>query len=147
MKDDVTHHGTVSRVADGMIEIRVDGDAAKCDGCAVTALCNRRDPAGDTSAPVLTISIPPGADFAPGDRVVATATSGSTLRAVWWSLVLPTFILVGIIMWCTLGYPDMGAWSLAAGLVGVAVYDFFLFLFRRRLAARITWKITKLPTI
>ena len=77
-KEDVTHRGVVESAGIDSLTIRTE-EACKCDGCALTALCTTKDGGHE----LLTIDTPLASDFAAGDRVEVTATSGSTLRATW----------------------------------------------------------------
>lgn len=138
-KEDVSHRGIVEKVADGYIVIRTE-EQCKCDGCAITALCNNKDGGKE----LLTIDTPDASAFAPGERVEASATSSSTLQAAWWALILPTIVFAGVTLACRYGYPESGGWSLAAGFLALALYDYFLYRQRKRLAQKVSWKIRKL---
>lgn len=139
-KEDVTHRGVIEKVERGYIVIRTD-DEPKCDGCAITALCNKKD---GQQTELLTIDTPSSGDFNVGERVEASATSGSTLRATWWALILPTVIFGGVIIGLRLGFPSLGGWSIALGFAALGLYDFFLYKRRRSLAQKISWKIRKI---
>lgn len=138
-KEDVTHRGVVESAGIDSLTIRTE-EACKCDGCALTALCTTKDEGHE----LLTIDTPLASDFAAGDRVEVTATSGSTLRATWWALVLPTLIFGGSVVGFRLGFPQLGGWALAIGFGLLAVYDLFLYRYRRQLAQKISWKIRRL---
>ncbi len=142
MKQDyVTHIGTVIRVTDGSLTLRTDGSCS-CDGCAVASLCNKDG--SDGGGESLIIDTPDARDYREGERVEVSATSGSTLRATWWALILPTIIFIGVILAVRLLWPDSGAMSLVVGFVALAVYDFGLYLMRRRLAQKIVWRVRRL---
>lgn len=142
MKQDyVTHIGTVIRVSDGSLTLRTDGSCS-CDGCAVASLCNKdREEGGGES---LVIDTPDALSYREGERVEVKATSGSTLRATWWALILPTIIFIGVILAVRLLWPDSGAISLVTGFVALATYDFGLYLMRRKLAQKIIWHVRRL---
>ena len=138
-KEDVTHRGVVERTGDNTLTIRT-GDDCRCDGCAVTALCNGKDKNGE----LITINVPDSSRYSVGDRVEITATSTSTLLATWWSLILPTLVLVSVILICRFQFPELGGWSVAIGLGALVLYDLFLYLQRHRLAQKIIWTVNKL---
>ncbi len=79
-----------------------------------------------------------------GERVEVIASSGSTLRATWWALMLPTLLFIGIVLAVRLIWHNSGAWSLVTGFVVLAIYDLFLYRFRKRLAQNISWKVRRL---
>lgn len=139
-KDYVTHQGIITRVSDGLLTLRTD-EACSCDGCAVASLCNKDNP---KSHDTLTIDLPDATRFSVGERVEIIASSGSTLRATWWALLLPTLLFVGIILAVRLIWPSSGALSLVAGFVVLGIYDLILYLMRRRLAGRISWSVKRL---
>ncbi|MCM1076133.1 MAG: SoxR reducing system RseC family protein [Bacteroides sp.] len=138
-KEDVTHRGVIRKVENGYLVIRTD-DECKCDGCAITALCNK----GDDKTELLTIDTPEARKFAIGERVEVTATSSSTLWATWWALILPTLIFGGVIVGLRLGVPSLGGWSIAFGFAALGLYDVFLYRNRKRFAQKISWKINKI---
>lgn len=138
-KEYVTHKGTIERVGVNTLTIKTN-DECRCDGCAITALCNGKD----TNSEVLTIDVSDASLFAPGERVEITATSGSTLRATWWALILPPLIFAGVILGCRLGFPELGGWSIAIGFGALGLYDLFLYLWRHKLSQKIQWTVTKI---
>ena len=141
MKQDyVTHSGTITHVTDSTLTLRTDGSCS-CDGCAVASLCSKDTSSGGES---ITIDTPQARQYSVGQQVEVIASSGSTLRATWWALLLPTILFVGIILGVRLLWPQSGAISLVAGFVALAIYDLGLYLFRRRLAQKIIWTIRPL---
>ena len=141
MKQDyVTHSGTITHVTDSTLTLRTDGSCS-CDGCAVASLGNKDTSSGGES---ITIDTPQARQYSVGQQVEVIASSGSTLRATWWALLLPTILFVGIILGVRLLWPQSGAISLVAGFVALAIYDLGLYLFRRRLAQKIIWTIRPL---
>lgn len=142
-KDDVSHRGVVRASAPGRLTIRVT-DGHKCEGCAITAICGTTKGAEGDDDGLLTIDTPDAVRFSPGDSVEVTATSGSTLRATWWALILPTLIFGGTIVGLRTGVPKLGGWSLAIGFGALALYDLLLYTRRHSLAQKIRWKVRKL---
>lgn len=138
-KDYVTHSGTITSVNDGSITLRTE-DVCRCDGCAVASLCNKDSSSEHES---ITVNTPDARHYSVGEHVEVTASSGSTLRASWWALMLPTLLFIGVILAVRLIWSDSGLWSLAAGFTVLAVYDLLLYLFRKRLAQNITWKVRR----
>ncbi len=139
-KEEVTHKGVITQISADMMVIRTD-EECRCDGCAVAALCNK-DSSGERET--LTINVGDTSRFSVGDRVAVTASSSSTLLATWWTLVLPTVIFIGVILGVRFGYPESGAWSILAGFVALGLYDLLLFLFRKRIARNVRWKVDRI---
>ncbi len=138
-KEDVTHRGVVERIGVNTLTIRT-GDNCRCDGCAITALCNGKDKDGE----LITINVSDVSCHSVGDCVEVSATSSSTLRATWWALILPTLIFAGVILGCRLWLPSMGGWSIVAGFGALGLYDLFLYFQRHRLSQKIIWTVNKL---
>lgn len=141
-KDYVTHSATITLVTDRSLTLRLE-EAGSCDGCAVASMCNKGKSSGQDT---ITIDIPDTSGFSKGERIEVTASSGSTLRASWWALLLPTLIFLGVLLAVSLIHPGSGAWSLAAGFAALALYDLILYLMRRRLAGKIAWRVRRLST-
>ena len=140
MKQDyVSHIGTVIAVRDGSLTLRAE-EAGNCDGCAVAMICNK-DKSDESGAETITIDLPDALRFKAGDRVEAIASSGSTLRAAFWALIIPTLIFIILVVGCRLAWPSLGSWSIAIGFGGLALYDLFLYPNRRRLASRLAWSV------
>ncbi|WP_280121526.1 SoxR reducing system RseC family protein [Duncaniella muricolitica] len=139
MKQDyVTHSGTITHVTDSTLTLRTDGSCS-CDGCAVASLCNKDS--SDGGGESITIDTPIASRYSVGQRVEVIASSGSTLRATWWALLLPTILFVGVILGVRLIWPQSGAVSLVAGFATLAVYDLGLYLCRKKLAQKIIWTV------
>ncbi|MCM1163683.1 MAG: SoxR reducing system RseC family protein [Muribaculaceae bacterium] len=137
-KENVTHRGVIQRVSPNSLTILTD-DECRCDGCAVVALCNKSSE-GDNRETVV-IDLPDTSAYSPGERVEVIAATASTVAATWWALILPTIIFVGTLLGINLGCKDAGAWSVVWAFVALGVYDFFLWLFRRKLARKLTWQV------
>lgn len=140
-KENVTHKGVIVRISGNTLTLRTD-EACQCDGCAVVALCNKSEGSGSE---LLNIDTPEAADFREGERVEATASSDSTLLAAFWALIVPTVLFIGTILGMRFAWPDSGAWSIGAGFLVLGIYDFFLWLARKRIARRVSWKVSRLP--
>lgn len=142
MKQDyVSHTGTITQVTDSSITLHTDGSCS-CDGCAVASLCNKDSSSGEGES--ITIDTTRAPEFSVGEHVTVTATSGSTLRATWWALILPTILFIGVVLAVRLIWPESGAISLAAGFGALVIYDFGLYLCRKRLAQKIIWNVQRL---
>ena len=139
-KEDVTHRGIITGISADILTVRTD-EECRCDGCAVAALCNK-DSSDDHE--LLSVNTDCASDFSVGERVEVTASSSSTLLATWWALVLPTLVFIGVILGVRFGWPESGGWSILAGFVALAVYDLFLYLFRRRIAQKVRWTVRRL---
>ena len=143
MKQDyVSHKGIVTAVSDGSLTLRAE-EVGSCDGCAVSVICNK-DKSGEAGSETITIDLPDALRFKVGDRVEAIASSGSTLRAALWALIVPTLVFLILVVSCRQLFPGLGAWSIAIGFGGLALYDLLLYLNRRRLASRLAWSVRRL---
>ncbi len=136
-KEDVTHKGVITGITANVLTIRTE-DECRCDGCAVMALCNKDS---SDSHETRSINVGDTSRYSVGERVEVTASPSSTLLATWWALVLPTLVFIGVILGVRFGWPESGAWSILAGFVALGVYDLFLYLFRKRIASRVVWKV------
>lgn len=137
-KENVSHKGVIRSVDPHSLTIITD-DECRCDGCAVVAICNKGGE-GDSRETVV-IDLPDTGAYRPGQRVEVTAAPASTVKATLWALILPTGIFVGVLMGLNICKPGMGAWSIAWAFGALALYDFFLWLFRRRLASKLSWTV------
>lgn len=144
MKQDyVSHKGIVTAVRDGSLTLRAE-DNCSCDGCAVAVICNKDK--SSSEGETITIDLPDAVRFKVGERVEAIASSGSTLRAAFWALIIPTLIFIILTVGVRLIWPSTGSWSVAVGFGGLVVYDLFLYLIRRRLASRLSWTVRRLDS-
>ena len=140
-RDYVSHSGTITQVTDSSITLRTDSSCS-CDGCAVASLCNKDSSSGEGEH--ITIDTTRAPEYSVGERVIVSATSGSTLRATWWALILPTVLFIGVVLAVRLIWPGSGAISLAAGFGALVIYDFGLYLCRKRLSQKIIWNVKRL---
>ena len=140
-RDYVSHSGTITQVTDSSITLRTDSSCS-CDGCAVASLCNKDSSSGEGES--ITIDTTRAPEYNVGERVIVSATSGSTLRATWWALILPTVLFIGVVLAVRLIWPASGAISLAAGFGALVIYDFGLYLCRKRLSQKIIWNVKRL---
>lgn len=138
----VSHQGIVKAVDGDSITIIAD-DNCSCDGCSVAMLCNKTGGESDARQ-LITVSSPDASAFKAGQRVELTASSGSTLSAAWWALILPSLLFIATILGVRLGWPRSGGWSIGAGFVVLAIYDCGLYVFRRRLGSNMVWRIKAL---
>lgn len=147
-KDNVTHRGIITRIdpSSHSLTIHTEEDC-KCEGCAVVAICNKSsDPAAEkgTVGEDVVIDVPDAAEFRVGQRVEVSAGSASTLRATLWALILPTVIFVAVLLGVNLSCPDSGGWAILLAFIALGIYDLGLWLFRRKLASKIAWQVTRL---
>lgn len=140
-KENVTHRGVIQSVNPRSLTILTD-DECRCDGCAVVAICNKGSE-GENRETVV-IDLPDTTGYKPGERVEVTASTASTAAATLWALFVPTVIFMGTLLAFNLGRPETGAWSIAWAFGALAVYDFFLWLFRRKLARKLRWTVSKI---
>ncbi|MCM1519829.1 MAG: SoxR reducing system RseC family protein [Lachnoclostridium sp.] len=137
--DHVEHKGIVEKVTFNSIVIRVD-EPCQCQGCAIAVVCSGKTE-GEDSGEVIVIPRPRDRQFNVGDRVALEATSGSQLRATFFSFILPTIILAAVILSLYSTHPGWGFWIVLLAVAAVAVYDLILFLFRKDLAMSVHWQI------
>ncbi len=133
----VKHYGVVTEITFNSIVVRVD-EPARCEGCAIAVTCSNKPGEG---AETIVIPKPRNSIFAPGDRVSLEASSGSQLKASFWSFILPTAILVAVVLYLSVCHPTLGFWTILIAVGAVAVYDLILFTFRKDLAMSVKWQI------
>lgn len=135
--DHVEHRGVVKEVTFSSIIVRVD-EPCHCEGCAIAVVCGNK-PAEDED--LISVPRPRGRQFEVGDRVRLEATSGSQLKAAFWSFVMPTLIILAVVIYSVTCHPELGFWAVIIAIGAVAIYDLLLFLFRKDLAMSVHWQI------
>ena len=123
----VSHRGKVVEVTPSFTTVEIISSSA-CSACHASGIC------GISEYTKKAIEVPTRAwdDFQPGEEVNVRLKASMGHKAVWLAYVVPLFILVAVLM----GLLALGAGELAAGLgsiAGVALYYFFLWLFREKL--------------
>lgn len=137
-KDSVTHRGVIKAVTPRTLTILTDDDC-RCEGCAVVALCNKGGEG--ENAETVTIDLPDTSAWHTGERVEIIASSGATLRATFWALIVPVILFVGVLLGCNLLGQCSDSLSIVLAFIGLAIYWCLLWLLRSKLAAGLKWSI------
>jgi sigma-E factor negative regulatory protein RseC len=123
----VSHKGRIVSVTPEFTTVEIVSGSA-CSACHASGVC------GISEYTKKAIEVPTRSwdRFEPGQEVNVVLKASMGHKAVWLAYVAPLIVLL-VVLLATLA---LGAGELAAGLgaiVGVAVYYFFLWLFREKL--------------
>ena len=123
----VSHKGRIVQVTPELTTVEIISGSA-CSACHASGVC------GISEYTKKAIEVPTRAwdRFEPGQEVNVVLKASMGHKAVWLAYVAPLIVLLVVL----LGTLGLGAGELAAGLgaiVGVALYYFFLWLFRDKL--------------
>ena len=130
MAEQIVHPGKVTAVTPQMLTVGFTASAA-CGSCRAAGLCTMAERKEKT------VEVPNiyGSRYQVGDEVEVAFRSTLGLKAVWLCYAIPVVILLGIV----LGAMEMGLnelWSGLAGIGGVALWYFVLWLLRGKLNNR-----------
>ena len=130
MAEQIVHPGKVTAVTPQMLTVGFTASAA-CGSCRAAGLCSMAERKEKT------VEVPNlyGTRYQVGDEVEVAFRSTMGLKAVWLCYAIPVVILLGIV----LGAMETGLnelWSGLAGIGGVALWYFVLWLLRGKLNNR-----------
>lgn len=127
MAEQIVHPGKVTAVTPQMLTVGFTASAA-CGSCRAAGLCSMAERKEKT------VEVPNlyGTRYQVGDEVEVAFRSTMGLKAVWLCYAIPVVILLGIVLGALhLGLNEL--WSGLAGIGGVALWYFVLWLLRKRL--------------
>lgn len=127
MAEQIVHPGKVTAVTPQMLTVGFTASAA-CGSCRAAGLCSMAERKEKT------VEVPNlyGTRYQVGDEVEVAFRSTMGLKAVWLCYAIPVVILLGIVLGTLhLGLNEL--WSGLAGIGGVALWYFVLWLLRKRL--------------
>ena len=127
MAEQIVHPGKVTAVTPQMLTVGFTASAA-CGSCRAAGLCSMAERKEKT------VEVPNiyGSRYQVGDEVEVAFRSTMGMKAVWLCYAIPAVILLGIV----LGAMKTGLnelWSGLAGIGGVALWYFGLWLLRGKL--------------
>ena len=138
MSQIIEHTGTVERVADGVVTVKIVARSA-CGACTARAACGM----GESQEKMLEIRTPDASAYAVGDEVTVGVYRNMAGMAVALGYVGALAVMVATLVLCTtvLGTSEGAAvvWTLGA----VAAYYVCLWALRNKIEQKIHFTITK----
>lgn len=127
-KNQIAHKGRIVEITPDFTTVEIIVSSA-CSGCHAKGLCGM----SEEKDKIIMLPTDPYAEHAVGDEVNVSTKMTMGLKAVWISYVIPLAILMILIL--TLS-SVIGNEFLRGGvaIAGVAVYYFFIWLFRDKLS-------------
>lgn len=139
MKLELQSEGVVSRVAEGVVYVRIEQKSA-CSGCHAQGYCASTD----CKERELEVRMPSGG-FAPGDAVRIYALPSMGRRAVFLSFILPLILLLVVMFVCKadfVGFSD--GLSALVSLLVVGVYYLILYFSEPKIRKTMHYTIEKI---
>ncbi len=127
-KNQIAHKGRIVEITPDFTTVEIIVSSA-CSGCHAKGLCGM----SEEKDKIIMLPTDPYAEHAVGDEVNVSTKMTMGLKAVWISYVIPLAILMILILSLS---PVIGNEFLRGGvaIAGVAVYYFFIWLFRDKLS-------------
>jgi len=135
MAGDVSHKGRVLSITPEVTTVAIEQHSA-CSECHAAGLCTL----SDVVEKAVEVPTRPFAAYNVGDEVEIVLKASMGFKAVWLAYFIPLLVLLAVIL--LLAW--LGVGEVVAGLSGigaVAVYYFFLWLFRGKLRNEYTFTI------
>ncbi|MBQ8049420.1 MAG: SoxR reducing system RseC family protein [Bacteroidales bacterium] len=127
-KNEIIHDGKIIEITPDFTSVEIVSSSA-CSSCHAKGLCGM----SEEQEKVIMVPTDPYSEYAVGDDVKVATKMTMGLKAVWISYVIPLAILMILILSLS---SVIGNEFLMGGvaIAGVAVYYFFIWLFRDRLS-------------
>lgn len=127
-KNQIAHRGKIVEITPDFTTVEIIVSSA-CSGCHAKGLCGM----SEEKDKIIMLPTDPYAEHAVGDEVNVSTKMTMGLKAVWISYVIPLAILMILILSLS---SVIGNEFLRGGvaIAGVAVYYFFVWLFRDKLS-------------
>lgn len=127
-KNEIIHDGKIIEITPDFTSVEIVSSSA-CSSCHAKGLCGM----SEEHEKVIMVPTDPYSEYAVGDDVKVATKMTMGLKAVWISYVIPLAILMILILSLS---SVIGNEFLMGGvaIAGVAVYYFFIWLFRDRLS-------------
>ena len=127
-KNEIIHDGKIIEITPDFTSVEIVSSSA-CSSCHAKGLCGM----SEEQEKVIMVPTDPYSEYAVGDDVKVVTKMTMGLKAVWISYVIPLAILMILILSLS---SVIGNEFLMGGvaIAGVAVYYFFIWLFRDRLS-------------
>lgn len=121
----VRHSATVTNVRNNRMTVNIERSDTACSACAIKGLCSS---AKDKTASIDLHTTDADA-YSPGDSVSISIEARTIRNPMFWSIILPCLIFVGIIAYGDFNRLDENATALTA-LLSTSAYYFAYFLTR-----------------
>lgn len=127
-KNEIIHDGKIIEITPDFTSVEIVSSST-CSSCHAKGLCGM----SEEQEKVIMVPTDPYSEYAVGDDVKVATKMTMGLKAVWISYVIPLAILMILILSLS---SVIGNEFLMGGvaIAGVAVYYFFIWLFRDRLS-------------
>ena len=127
-KNEITHTGKIIEITPDFTTVEIMVSSA-CSSCHAKGMCGM----SEEEEKVIMLPTDPYSDHKVGDEVQVCTKMSMGLKAVWISYVIPLAILMILILSLSSVVESEVMRALVA-IGGVAVYYFFIWLFRDRLS-------------
>ena len=127
-KNEIVHAGRILEITPDFTTVQIIVSSA-CSSCHAKALCGM----SEEEEKVIMLPTDPYATYNVGDEVQVCTKMAMGLKAVWISYVIPLAILMILILSLS-GLIESEVYRALAAIGGVAVYYFFIWLFRNKLS-------------
>ena len=127
-KNEISHKGRIIEVGPDFTTVEMIVSSA-CSSCHAKGLCGM----SEEEQKIIMVPTDGFAEHKPGDGVVVKTKMTMGLKAVWISYVIPLAILMILILSLS-GVIESEVYRALAAIGGVAVYYFFIWLFRNKLS-------------
>lgn len=127
-KNEITHAGKIVEITPDFTTVEIMVSSA-CSSCHAKSMCGM----SEEEEKVIMLPTDPYSDHKVGDEVQVCTKMSMGLKAVWISYVIPLAILMILILSLSSVVESEVMRALAA-IGGVAVYYFFIWLFREKLS-------------
>ena len=127
-KNEIAHPGKIVEIDKDFTTVQITVSSA-CSSCHAKGLCGM----SEDEDKVIMVPTDPYAEHKVGDRVTVKTKMTMGLKAVWISYVIPLAVLMILILSLS-GVIESEVYRALAAIGGVAVYYFFIWLFRNKLS-------------
>ena len=134
-KNEIRHSGRVLEITPDFTTVQIVVSSA-CSSCHAKGLCGM----SEDEEKVIMVPTDPYAEHKVGDEVQVMTKMSMGMKAVWISYVIPLAILMILILSLS-GVIGNEVYRALVAIGGVAVYYFFIWLFREKLSNEFTFYI------
>ena len=127
-KNEIIHSGKILEITPDFTTVQILVSSA-CASCHAKAMCGM----SEEEEKVIMVPTDPYADHKVGDEVQVMTKMSMGLKAVWISYVIPLAVLMILILSLS-GVIESEVYRALTAIGGVAVYYFFIWLFRNKLS-------------
>jgi sigma-E factor negative regulatory protein RseC len=127
-KNEIIHSGKILEITPDFTTVQILVSSA-CASCHAKAMCGM----SEEEEKVIMVPTDPYADHKVGDEVQVMTKMSMGLKAVWISYVIPLAVLMILILSLS-NVIESEVYRALTAIGGVAVYYFFIWLFRNKLS-------------